>query len=416
MNDENKGIAMDEVSEKDNLSGTLPEKDIANTIDSNVESESKDGTISAENSDSISTSKENETPIFVKSNCSLSLYEIVPNLYDEVKKAIIQKALGREQKLKEWFSAHRVEDLPWAWEEQTRTGNKIIIDDGKEPKDIWYIGDLHGDILALESAISYIQKQNSAAHIVFLGDVIDRQEFGFEVATKILELTINNPGKILWIAGNHDIGLKYDSATDKFVSAVEPAEFSHWLNKKTNFSDFGRLFIDVVQRLPRAMFMQDGLCVIHGGVPGKEQIININAIGDLSSNIALDAYTFNRINPEKPRARGRELGWENVKLFCDKASQLLGFPVKRLLRGHDHCEKDRHLFYEQYKDNPVLTFVTLTTWTPDELFFKNLYKCINTSLIVAHHRENHLPEIIDISIPRELIESFYGKSSFDEQI
>ena len=140
MNDENKGIAMDEISEKDNSSGTLPEKDIANTIDSNVEFESKDGTISAENSDSTSTSKENETPIFVKSNSSLSLYEIVPSLYDEVKKTIIQKALGREQKLKEWFSAHRVEDLPWAWEEQTRTGNKIIIDDGKEPKDIWYIG------------------------------------------------------------------------------------------------------------------------------------------------------------------------------------------------------------------------------------------------------------------------------------
>ena len=242
---------------------------------------------------------------------------------------------------------------------------------------------------------------------MFLGDLIDRQEYSLEVFARVVWYILKYPGQILWIAGNHDIGLRYDDDSQKFISTVEPAEFSLWLNANQEFTDLGKFYIEIAKCLPRALFLGDGLCIVHGGVPGKEQLASIATLADLCSPIALDAYTSNRLNPDKPRARGKELGWENVHAFLEKASSLLDFSVTRVLRGHDHCEKERFLFYEQYKENPVLTFVSLTAWTADEAYFKNLYQSVATSLIVAHHRKGLLPEIVELKIPQSLVTEFW---------
>ena len=361
--------------------------------------------------DKKSTPSEKKTaPIFLYSQAELSLFQILPSLFSVIKQKILATAQENLDDIRAWISVHQAKDLPFAWKNKLDEDPKIIIDPQINDYDIWYIGDLHGDILACDVILRYIFEKSPSARVVFLGDLIDRQEYSMEVFAKVVTYILKYPGQILWIAGNHDIGIRYDDDNQKFISTVEPAEFSSWLNAHQEFTDLGKFFIEVAEHLPRALFLGDGLCVVHGGLPGKEQLASIAAFEDLGSPIALDAYTSNRLNPDKPRARGKELGWENVHAFLEKASSLLEFSVTRVLRGHDHCEKDRYLFFEQYKENPVLTFVSLSAWTEDEAYFKNLYQSIATSLIVAHHRKGLLPEIVELKIPESLVTEFWGAS------
>ena len=306
-----------------------------------------------------------------------------------------------------WISNHQAKDLPFAWKQQLNGDKKIIIESEVENYDIWYIGDIHGDILSCEVTLNFIFSKNPSATVVFLGDLIDRQPYSLEVFSKVIAYVLKYPGQILWIAGNHDIGLRYNEDSKKFISTVEPSEFSSCLNEHPEYTDLGQFFIDIAQYLPRALFLGDGLCVVHGGVPGKEQLASIVELRDLNSPIVLDAYSSNRINPDKPRARGKELGWENVHSFLEKVTSLLDFSVTKILRGHDHCEKNRYMFYEKYKENPVLTFVSLSAWTADEIYFRNLYQTIGTSLLVAHHHKGLLPEIVELKIPEKLITEFW---------
>ena len=408
-----------ESSPKKEDNQTTPKNNVFNTLlgklgireetESNKTKQNDDSTQTSEN-ESKTIDDINATE-YIKSSIELNLNQIVPSLYTLSKKEILLNARTKLQMIRDWFQTHQVKDIPFAWKEHLNNGEKILIAPETEGKDIWYIGDVHGDLLALESVTKYILEQGKDATIVFLGDLIDRQQYSFEVFLRVLDLIINNPYRILWIAGNHDIGLRFDESNQLFVSTVEPAEFSSWLNEHKEFTDIGKLFIEISSILPHAIYFKDGLCVVHGGVPGKEQLPSIVSLQDLSSQISLDAYACNRINPDKPRARGRELGWDNLCSFFEKASELLGFKVQRVLRGHDHCEEERHLFFEKYKNNPVLTFVSLSTWTPDEIYFKNYFKTLKTSLITTHHRANLLPEVVEIIIPQGLLNAFWEETS-----
>lgn len=72
-----------------------------------------------------------------------------------------------------------------------------ITEPGQAP--LWFIGDLHGDLLALEAALALIRthpkygSQNS--RIIFLGDLFDDAGFGLEVLLRVLSLS--------WPCGNY---------------------------------------------------------------------------------------------------------------------------------------------------------------------------------------------------------------------
>ena len=70
-----------------------------------------------------------------------------------------------------------------------------VPDVGEMP--LWFIGDLHGDLLALEAALTliYSHPQYGTRHsrIVFLGDLFDDEGFGLEVLLRIFELIVAEP-------------------------------------------------------------------------------------------------------------------------------------------------------------------------------------------------------------------------------
>lgn len=84
-----------------------------------------------------------------------------------------------------------------------------------QPDDEFYIrGDLHGDIFSLLGQLDAMKKNGvlddhfriTSAHvwIVFLGDYVDRGQYGCEVLYTMLRLSLANPDRVLFVRGNHE--------------------------------------------------------------------------------------------------------------------------------------------------------------------------------------------------------------------
>ena len=103
----------------------------------------------------------------------------------------------------------------------------------------WFIvGDIHGDYYALRNIVEHIQSICSDFGLIFLGDLIDRGPYPVECLYYLLNLAATKPNRIIWIAGNHDIGVAYSKNANMFYSRVMPAEFISYLNAEESDSNF----------------------------------------------------------------------------------------------------------------------------------------------------------------------------------
>ncbi|MBR4612791.1 MAG: metallophosphoesterase, partial [Kiritimatiellae bacterium] len=293
---------------------------------------------------------------------------------------------------------------------------------------LWFVGDLHGDLLALEAALTYIDAHSELPPtIVFLGDLFDRFNYGLEVVMRVIALIIERPGKILWIAGNHDDGLFFDELNLRFASHVIPAEFVDFLNAHEEYHDFGKFLIGLCQQLPRALFLPDGLFVAHGGCPSFDMnrfgyvIDEIQNLIELEQPDILRSFIWGRIIPDQDDKSGDEVGKNDLIHFMEQAGKLIGFPIKRMLRGHDHCKESRHQFFDYYfPEVPVLTLTTMSAWylgtenSAPELDRTLRRKSITTPAI-ARHRSGALPEVFTLDIPVEVISQFHRLEELPEQ-
>jgi hypothetical protein len=136
---------------------------------------------------------------------------------------------------------------------------------------LWIIGDLHGDVLALEAALAVIRREapdgpDTRSRIVLLGDLFDDEGFGLEVLLRVFELAGEAPGRLCVLAGNHDEALTYDGV--RFGAGVSPADFADFLNANLAhewIERAGKLAVRFFANAPRAIFLPDGLLVAHGG-------------------------------------------------------------------------------------------------------------------------------------------------------
>ncbi|MBR1193809.1 metallophosphoesterase [Bradyrhizobium sp. AUGA SZCCT0240] len=284
-----------------------------------------------------------------------------------------------------------------------------VIEPGQSP--LWFIGDLHGDLLALESALSLIlthPKYGSPdSRIIFLGDLFDDEGFGLEVVLRVFELILAHGATICVIAGNHDESLGHDG--NRFTSNVSPSDFSEFLNN--NLSDdaivsAGKLAIRLFANAPRALFFPDGLLVAHGGFPLADLHCTLKETGDWNAPSCLSDFVWARAHPTARKklpnrfTRGSQFGHEDFSAFCSVAA-FLGRPVTHMVRGHDHVE-ERYQLYAAYKANPVLTTVALSRRLSRE--FLGSHERLPT---VALYTEHSLPQVFRLHIPPHLIRGVY---------
>jgi hypothetical protein len=285
-------------------------------------------------------------------------------------------------------------------------------------RNIWFIGDLHCDILGLELSLEYIENKDKETGkkslIVFLGDLFDDDSYNCEIMLRIFELltenTSENKPEICLLTGNHDEGLVH---TDQgFSSLVEPSQFSALLNGQSEKHDLksylGFLTISLFKHTPRAIFFPDGLVAAHGGFPLSDLWDKIKKPEDLNTEPCLQDFVWTRAHmtlPKKRPYRGvmdSEFGYKDFETFCGNAAELLKQPVNRMIRGHDHVE-ERYAVYQ----NSLLTINTLSRRLSREVFgaFERT-PCI--ALYRAEQKEQkRLPEVHRLQVPIEAIRKVY---------
>lgn len=247
-------------------------------------------------------------------------------------------------------------------------------DDLDARRPVWFFGDLHGDLEALECALAHVESESGPDDgpplLVLLGDLIDDGPQAYEVMLRVLEMLDATPDRVALLAGNHDEALSYDVLTSRFVSSVHPGDFAVWLNDydgadREVVHAAARLFISVVAAAPRALFFWDGLFAAHGGIPQRDLWGGLTSQAGFEQSACLQDFVWTRAHERAPRRRpdrterGAEFGSEDFAAFCEVAERVLGRPVRRMVRGHDHIFPERFSLYERYTKRRLLTLNTM---------------------------------------------------------
>jgi hypothetical protein len=273
---------------------------------------------------------------------------------------------------------------------------------------LWIIGDLHGDVLALEAALALISKETtSPANIILLGDLFDDDGLGLELLLRVFDLILASPGRICVIVGNHDEALSYDGSL--FASSVSPGDFAEFLNANIAhewIERAGKLAVRFFERAPHALFFPDGLLIAHAGFPLTDLHARLEQSQNWNDPACLSDFTWTRAHPTARKkmpnrfTRGSQFGREDLAAFCELSTRI-GRPVTHLVRGHDHSE-DRYITYPAYTTHPMLTTVAMSRRLPRES--SGPYERVPT---LARYVPSSLPQLFRLHIPADLISSTY---------
>ncbi|HEX8308085.1 MAG TPA: metallophosphoesterase [Allosphingosinicella sp.] len=277
---------------------------------------------------------------------------------------------------------------------------------------LWIVGDLHGDLLALEAALAFIEAGSGEAeatppNIILLGDLFDDEGYGLELLLRVFELILERPGRVCVVVGNHDEALSFDG--NRFASSVSPGDFADFLNSNLAhewIERAGKLAVRFFDQAPHALFLPDGLLVAHAGFPLTDLHPKLEENGDWNDAACLSDFTWTRAHPTARRkmpnrfTRGSQFGREDFADFCALSARL-GRPVTHMVRGHDHVE-DRFVIYPAYEAHPILTTVALSRRLPRESF--GPYARVPT---LARYVPRSLPILYRLHIPAELVLSVF---------
>lgn len=291
---------------------------------------------------------------------------------------------------------------------------------------LWLIGDLHGDLLALESALALIDASRYATsatgvdtpppRIVFLGDFFDDEGLGLETLLRVFEVILQRPGRVSLVAGNHDEALSFEG--QRFASSVSPSDFAEFLNAHCAhewIERVGKLAVRLCAWAPRALFFPDGLLVAHGGFPLVDLHARLLETGDWNDPACLADFVWARAHAKARRkmpnrfSRGSQFGYEDFDDFCELSARL-GRPVTHMARGHDHPD-DRVAIYPAYRRHPLLTTVALSRRLPRERL--GPYERWPS---VARTVNRCLPQPYQLRIPPDIVREIFPVPADDDLV
>lgn len=311
------------------------------------------------------------------------------------------------------FSAPQRSPLAFSRYRTSAKGQVIVLPEAAEADTpaVWFLGDIHGDILALDAAVRYVDAQSPGATIVLLGDLFDDQGFGYEVVLRVLDLIASRPGRIGYIAGNHDVALSMRSEPELvFSSSVSPSDFADFLNDFRDdkvTTEIGEVLVRFFAAAPRAVFFPCGLIAAHAGVPLGSRWEHIATISDLERDDCLQDFTWTRAHERarkkipNPSSKTSEFGFEDFSAFCEFATSRLGLTAERIIRGHDHFETG-YSIYPKWVRNQCVTINTMSRRLPRDPF-----GAFHRTPCVARWVPGAAPEVHCLTLPGALIDSYY---------
>lgn len=181
---------------------------------------------------------------------------------------------------------------------------------------IMLIGDIHGDLQALEFIIGMREKIN-CKNILFLGDYVDRGLQGTEVLLRLFRLKIEDPEHIFLLRGNHE-----SVEMNLYYGFFEEIGYDqHFLLRISLTYD----------KMPVAAVLSGHTFCVHGGINGTEKIDTIRKEESFP-------YLWN--DPSRRPGLTNSTRGSTVKEFGPDIVE--GFlktnNLKRIVRGHTALE------------------------------------------------------------------------------
>ncbi|MCL2103505.1 MAG: metallophosphoesterase [Kiritimatiellaeota bacterium] len=264
------------------------------------------------------------------------------------------------------------------------TGKSARFDTGDTP--LWFMGDVHGDFLALLLAANLAHDydhslpvskggvaKSDPTRLFFLGDLIDEGPHAAEVMAWLLATGTGRPfnGRnvsVMALTGNHDTGLAYHEEFKGFWSPVSPGDFFVNLNDHLGSSAveaFGKAVCACFRDLPRMALLNNATLAVHGGVPDAALTASIRNADDLTSPEALNSYIWGRLEEDRPTGEtalfgsGTWVGYQEFDRFIEVFGRVMGASPRLLLRGHDH-KPHNYKCLGRYRNCRVLTLNNFT--------------------------------------------------------
>ena len=298
------------------------------------------------------------------------------------------------------------------------------LDPEHHAKPWFFIGDLHGDFLAWHLLFERVRATEDF-RLCFVGDLVDRGPLSIECFAALLQAAAEYPDRILWITGNHDEGVTWNTDSQTVSSDTSPSEFVDWLNDDSDASNgqvrmaWARLFTDVVRGLPRAMLFDDGLLATHGGFPLQDLWPSLTERSQLESWRASKDFTWGRWKPNLPRnaiwmmaderatsASRSGFGYKDFTDFCTAMTTM--FPVQRMVRGHDHIEAGWDA-PPKYANHPVLTLTASGFLNAFGMTYSTEASSYRESLALGIGCAGALPGVELIAVPASDCSALYGQ-------
>jgi diadenosine tetraphosphatase ApaH/serine/threonine PP2A family protein phosphatase len=198
-----------------------------------------------------------------------------------------------------------------------------------DAEQIMIIGDIHGDLQALEFIIEKKQEMN-CKNILFLGDYVDRGPQGIEVLVRLFRLKLEDPEHIFLLRGNHetvDMNLYYG-----FFEEIG-SDQSLLLRISQTYD-----------KIPIAAVLSGHTFCVHGGINGTGSIDDIRK-EEAFSYLWNDPSKSPGINASTRGSTVKEFGPDIVDGFLERNN------LKRIIRGHTALEKG----YKWWFDGKLLS-------------------------------------------------------------
>ena len=204
-------------------------------------------------------------------------------------------------------------------------------------QEVYYIGDLHGDLKSTELIRDRILEKPGAS-FVFLGDYVDRGPKQIETINLVMALAIENSSRVIMIRGNHEsreVSSRYgfrDTVLDQFSK------------------DIYDTYCNVFRVFPVAGLSRSGVFSCHGGIPegvtSLEEIQELDRMHEDFPSPTLWQLVWNdpaddpsRFRPSRRGGNSRYFGAIAFREFTKATG------IKRFIRAHEVFKNGYKTFF-----------------------------------------------------------------------
>ena len=275
------------------------------------------------------------------------------------------------------------------------------------------VGDVHGDLPALVAAVDVVRakaaESGRGAFVVVLGDAIDRGRDSAGCAAFLMRLArgldpARKDARLLFVRGDHDLGLSWNPATGLFSTIVDPGDWAERLNALPPDDPeraVARDYIGFVRESPAAILLRgarEGVLLAHGGVPHADLLPGLDSPEAVGAPRCDRDFAWCRVASARRKIPNRatllcDVGLDDVSDFLARLAELVvptpdnddagvrrPFSIPHFVHGHEHTAPG--FATQRLRDGA--TMWTVTTLHAEE---EGFLPAIRPSVVLIRHAE-----------------------------